>query len=117
MADTPNSGIPYVPENVQDPAAGLNLSLNVIDALLGTFVLDMSISAPPAAPPDGSLYIVGPTATGTWLGKENHLARYVAEGTYWQFFEPGAQVRFVFNTVDGALYVWHLDSWQALASV
>jgi hypothetical protein len=114
---TPNTGIPYVPEGTQDPAAGLNLALNVIDALLQTAVIDMSLTAPPGSPSDGDLYIVASGATGAWAGQDNNLARYVAEGNFWQFYEAGTQVRVVFNDDDGGLYVWHGGEWKLLASL
>lgn len=112
---TPNTGIPYVPEGTQDPAAGLNLALNVVDALLQTTVIDMDLTAPPGSPSDGDLHIVAAGATGDWAGQDDNLARYVAEGDFWQFFEAGAQVRIVFNSDDGGLYVWHAAAWQQLA--
>jgi hypothetical protein len=114
---TPNTGIPYVPEGTQDPAAGLNLALNVIDALLQTAVIDMGQTAPPGSPNDGDLHIVGTGATGAWAGQDNNLARYVAEGNFWQFYEAGVQVRIVFNDDDGGLYVWHGGEWKLLASL
>jgi hypothetical protein len=114
---TPSNGIPYVPENTQDPAAGLNLSLNVLDALLQTFVLDMDQTAPPGSPVDGEMHIVGPAATDTWAGQDNNLTRYVADGAFWQFYEAGTQVRIVFNVADGGLYVWHSSAWALLAQV
>src|SRR5690606_18524327 len=98
---TPNTGIPYVPENTQDPAAGLNLALNVIDALLQTAVIDMGQTAPPVSPSDGDLHIVGTGATGAWAGQDNNLARYVAEGDIWRSCEAGTQVRLILNLEDG----------------
>lgn len=101
---TPNNGIPYVPEGTQDPAAGLNLALNFIDALLQTAVIDMDRTAPPGSPNDGDLHIVASGATGAWAGQDNNLARYVAEGDFWQFFEAGVKVHYVINREDGNLY-------------
>lgn len=114
---TPNSGIPYVPENTTDPAAGLNLALNTIDALLQTTVIDMDQTAPPGSPGDGDLHIVATGATGAWAGQDDNLARYVDEGDFWQFFTAGDQVRIVFNADDGGLYVWHDGAWELLAQV
>lgn len=104
MPDTPNRGIPYVPEGTLDPAAGLNLALNVIDALLQTAVYSMALTAPPSTNGDGDLYIVASPATGAWAGQENNLARYVGEGDFWQFYTAGAQVFYVINRDDGNLY-------------
>jgi len=110
---TPNAGIPYVPENTLDPAAGLNLSLNVIDALLQTAPIDMNRTAPPAAPSDGDLHIVAAGATGAWAGHDNALARYVAVGALWQFYPAGTNVFLVLNQADGALYAWNGSAWVA----
>lgn len=112
---TPNNGIPYVPEGTQDPAAGLNLALNHVDALLQCFVIDMDQTAPPGSPSDGDLHIVAGSASGAWAGQDDNLARYVADGDFWQFYEAGTQIRFVFNQDDGGMYVWHSGSWQQLA--
>lgn len=112
---TPSNAIPYVPENTQDPAAGLNLSLNVIDALMQTFVLNMNLAAPPASPVDGQMHIVAAAATGAWAGQTNNLARYVALSASWQFYPAGTQARIVFNQADGGLYIWHTAAWRQLA--
>lgn len=113
---TPNTGIPYVPEGTLDPAAGLNLSLNVIDALLQTAVIDMDQTSPPVSPSDGDLHIVSAGATGEWLGQENNMARYVAEGSFWQFLEAGTQVRLVVNNDDAGLYFWNVSAWSPISA-
>ena len=114
---TPNTGIPYIPENTIDPAAGLNLSLNTIDALLQTTVVSMGSNAPPGSPADGALHIVGSSPTGAWAGQANNLARYVAEGAFWQFYAAGDQVRIVFNGDDGGLYAWSGIAWAVVAGI
>lgn len=105
--NTPNRGIPYVPEGVLDPAAGVNDALDVIDALLQTAVISMGLTAPPGTSQDGDLYIVageGGTATGDWAGQENNLARKVSEGDFWQFYTAGVQVALVLNFDNLGLY-------------
>lgn len=101
---TPNTGIPYVPEGTLDPAAGLNLALNVIDALLQTRVLSMALTAPPGSPADGDLYVPASPATGAWAGLEDYLVRYVEEGDFWQSYEPGVQVHLLLNNADNGFY-------------
>lgn len=98
---TPNNSIPYVTENTLDPAAGLNLALDVIDALLQTAVIDMDRTAPPVGPADGDLHIVASSPTGAWAGHAGELARYRSVGAFWQFYEA----RLVFNKDDGGLYI------------
>lgn len=113
---TPNTGIPYVPENTTDPAAGLNLALNVIDALLQTAVIDMNLTAPPGSPADGDLHIVAASATGDWAGEDNNLARYVADGDFWQFYDAGVNVYIVLNMDDGGLYAWTGAAWALVGA-
>lgn len=115
--DTPNTGIPFVPETTEDPAAGLNLALLVIDALLQSAVIDMDLTAPPGSPSDGDLHIVGGSATGAWDGQDNNLARYVAEGDFWQFYTAGTQVHLVLNKDDGGLYKFVSGSWVLAAGL
>jgi hypothetical protein len=110
--NTPNVGIPYVPEGTLDPAAALNISLNVIDALLQTAVLGLGVNTPPVSPSDGDMYIVG-IGTGAWVGEDDNLARYVAEGTFWQFYTAGTQVNVVLNKDDSVLYVYNSSSASA----
>lgn len=109
MSNTPNHNIPYVPEGVLDPAPGTNLALNDIDALIQLQVLELGINDPPGSPADGDLYIVG-TGSGVWVGLDDHLVRYVAEGDFWQDWEPGTEVVLALNLVDGVLYRYQNDS-------
>lgn len=106
---SPSAGIPYVPEGTLNPAAGLNAAIDTIDALLQTRVLAVGQNTPPGSPENGDCYIVG-TGTGAFSGQDNNLARYVAEGALWQFFEAGIQVRVVLNMADDLIYVYTGDS-------
>lgn len=114
---TPNTGIPYVPEGTQDPAAGLNLALNTIDALLQTAVIDMDLTAPPGSPNDGDLHIVADSATGDWAGQDGNLARYVDEGDFWQFYDAGDSVHVILNRDDNSIYAWNGSAWVAAAGL
>lgn len=121
--NTPNTGIPLVPEGTLDPAAGLNEALDVVDALLQTAVISLALTAPPGTSQDGDLYIVageGGTATGDWAGHENDLARKVSEGDFWQFFTAGVQVHLVVNQDDLGLYRFDTGSpggWSLAAGL
>lgn len=109
---TPNSGIPYVPENTIDPAAGLNESLRVIDALIQAAVIGYQEVTPPSTPNDGDRYIVGDGATGAWVGQDQNMAQYVAEGDFWQFYEAGQQIHLVLYA--GSLYAYD-GAWAAVS--
>jgi len=110
---TPSTGIPYVPQNVLDPAAGINKSFDHIDALLQSTVISMALNSPPSSPADGDQYIVGSGASGAWAGHADDLARYVSEGSFWQFFVAGDNVRIVLNEDDGGLYAFIAGNWVA----
>ncbi len=110
MTNTVNNLIPFVPENTTDPAAGLNLSLYIIDMLLNVSVETVGDNAPPATPNDGDRYIVGTSATGAWAGHENELAMWIDNGSYWEFRAAYS----VYNKADSAIYVY-ATMWQAYA--
>lgn len=104
MSNSPNKGIPYVPEGTLDPAAGLNDAIDVLDATDSVVgVISMALTEPPTAT-DGDLYVVAEDATGLWTGLDNRLVRYVAEGDFWKSYLPGEQVTLVYNREDGFLY-------------
>jgi hypothetical protein len=118
MSDTPIHGIPYVPEGVLDPAAGVNDALNVIDALIQARVISFRAS-PPSSPADGDAYIVT-VGTGDWVGYDDRLVRYVSAGAFWQSYVAGSEVNLILNQADSSLYVWALDSnggsWTVITS-
>lgn len=119
MSNSPSNSIPFVPQNTLDPAAGLNLAIDTIDALLNTRVTSMALSAPPGSPADGDMYIVKATGTGDWAGHDNAFARYVATGAFWQFYEAGVQAWLVINLADGNLYKWNASTpaWEVAAGI
>lgn len=120
MSSSPNKGISYLPEGTLDTAAGTNRAINEIDAIITPYVISMSLTTPPGSNADGDLYIVASPATDDWLGLENYLVRYVAEGNFWQAFAPGQQVNLVINRADGGLYKWSENSppgWELAGGV
>lgn len=112
MSNTPNNNIPYVPENVIDPAAGLNLSLDKIDGLLQLSVIAEQ-QLPAAAAADGDRYLVAPGATGEWAGQDGKIARWVTPGDYWQFYDAYMLV----NQQTGCLMLNIAGVWSAAACV
>ena len=55
---------------------------------LPTSVVNTTLSAPPGATPGvGDVYIVGPAATGDWVGQENNFAIHVGSDVY-EFQNP-----------------------------
>lgn len=119
MSNSVQNHIPFVPQDTLDPAAGLNDAIRVIDALLNTRVISMTLTEPPSNPADGDMYIVASPATGAWAGKEKAFARYVADGAFWEFYAAGDQAWLVINKADGNLYRYNNSStnWELAAGI
>lgn len=100
-----NNSIPFVPENTIDPAAGLNQSISVIDALLQCRVLSVGDNTPPASPSEGARHIVGTTPNAAWTGQANKLARYFNGG--WEFYDAAIAV----SLGDDRLYIRGSVGW------
>ncbi|MCW1937498.1 DUF2793 domain-containing protein [Pseudomonas sp. MDMC_285] len=79
-----SNNIPFVPENTIDPAAGLNESIKVIDALIQLSVVGVNVNAPPASPVAGDRYIIGTAPTGAWTGQSGKMAQWLDGG--WNFY-------------------------------
>ena len=100
-----NNNIPFVPENTIDPAAGLNESINVIDALLQVQVQTINTNTPPGSPTEGFRYVIGTAPTGAWAGQSNKLARYL-DGA-WSFYSACIVV----CLADNKLYIRSTGNW------
>ena len=100
------SRIPFVTENVIDFSTDINESLRIADGLIPSRVSAIQTS-PPGSPVDGERVAVASGATGAFAGQGGKLAIYVAQGDFWQFYEP---VICVFNN---AIYVSTTTGWVA----
>lgn len=110
MTNTINNGIPFVPENTIDPAAGLNESLLTVDALLQLAVVSVGGNTPPGSPANGARYIVGTAPTGAWSGRANQVAQRL-DGA-WRFYAA----RYALNLADGLMYVRQGATWSVAAA-
>lgn len=104
MANTINNGIPFVPENTIDPAAGLNASLVLIDLLLQLRVVGLKVDAPPASPSAGDRFIIGTSPTGSWAGRPLQIAQWMQDG-YWVYANAN------FALFGSAMYVKTQTDW------
>lgn len=103
-----NDQVPYVEENVIDPAASLNVSLRAVNSLLQVSVIEVGTNIPPPNPLDGDTYIVGDSPENEWIDNPNRLVRWQNEA--WRFYDA----RYVVNLTDGNLWARNELGWFAV---
>jgi Protein of unknown function (DUF2793) len=87
--------------------------LLLIDALAHPALESRSLTAPPAAPLPGQIWLVGAAATGDWLGKAGQLVIWTSGG--WRFIQPKTGMM-LWSKVD-AVFIhftgvgWAIGSW------
>jgi len=57
-----------------------------LDAVLQIGALARDLAAPRGSPANGDRYIVAPSASGAWLGKEGQIAAF--QDGAWSFYPP-----------------------------
>jgi hypothetical protein len=114
MSDSANLQIPYLEGAQAQKHVTVNDGLRKLDALVLLAVEDRDLTAPPVSPPDGARYLPKATATGTWSGKENHIAHYV-DGA-WEFYPP-REGFIAYLRDEDAIYVYDGSAWVTLASL
>lgn len=86
MPDTPRFAMPLLDAAQAQKHVTVNEALSRADALSAGRVERRDLTAPPAAPADGDVHIVGAGATGDWAGQDGALALYLNGG--WEFVAP-----------------------------
>lgn len=87
MTETsPILSLPYLQASQAQKHVTHNEALQQLDMLVQTVVTERTRNAPPASPARGDRHIIGPAATGDWVGQENALASY--DGQSWHFITP-----------------------------
>lgn len=109
MVNVPHMGFALVEQAQAQKEVTVNRALKDIDALLNMGIADKDLSAPPASPVAGAVYIVGAAATGAWAGKDKSLAYY---DDIWRFITPGTGLRLWVND-ENEPYVYSGSAWQA----
>lgn len=73
--------------------------------------VDLFVSTPPTPTADGDTWVVGPSATDAWAGKENYVADWAEVLNDWRFFlEDGCTAS---SSVTHTTYRWNafLSKW------
>lgn len=85
MSDTPRFKLPLLDAAQAQKHVTINESLVRADALAASLAKGRSSSVPPT-PLDGDVFLVGPGATGAWLGHDDDIAIFLNGG--WEFVAP-----------------------------
>ena len=79
-------GLPELSAAQNQKYLTVNQTFNQLDFIVQATVFNVTTSVPPVSPSQGDRYIVGPAASGLWVGKENNIASWI--GTSWIFLVP-----------------------------
>ena len=108
MSETTNLRLPYLAASQAQKHVTVNEGLRELDVLVQTAVESMALSAPPASPADGQVWIVGAAPTGAWVGCAGSLAAW--QDGAWAFFVPKEGWR-VWNRATGQMLIRQGGSW------
>ncbi len=102
---TPRLSLPYLAAAQAQKHVTVNEGLALLDALVQTAALSRTITAQPASPLDGALYILPPSATGAdWSGRPAGTVMRFEAGA-WTAIAPGVGwLAFVVDTSELVAY-------------
>lgn len=78
--------LPYIRASQSQKEVTHNGALNMLDALVQPVAEASDLTAPPASPAEGQMWIVAASATGDWAGHDGKLAHFV--GGAWAYYAP-----------------------------
>lgn len=81
----------------------INQAIQELEIRLGSGVLDI-VDDPPVSPADASLYLVGASPTGVFVGFEHHYAFF--SNSNWSFLIPVAGLSTIVINRNNALYLY-----------
>lgn len=88
MSETIHLGLPYIAASQAQKHVTHNEALRILDAIVMLSVKDRDLSAPPGSPAEGDRYLVKPSGTGSFAGKDGQIAHFRDGG--WAFHPPQA---------------------------
>ena len=74
---SPRLGLPYIAPQQAQKQVTYNEAIRVLDVLVQPVVMSRTTATPPGSPAAGDTYIVAPSATGAWAGKDGKIATFV----------------------------------------
>jgi hypothetical protein len=102
--------LPYLENGQAEADVPMNETINRLDNLVHTLVVNRSTTAPPGGSA-GDRYIIAATATGVWAGRENYIAQWT--GTTWVYYAPKKGMQ-VYCDVEACNLIYTGTVWQAL---
>jgi hypothetical protein len=111
MSATARLNLPYIAPLQAQKQVTYNEAMAALDQLVQPAVKSRTVTAPPGSPAEGDTYIVAPSATGAWAGKDGQFACWL--GGAWAFRIP-ADGWLAYVVDDAALAVRQAGTWQSL---
>lgn len=111
MDTSPRLALPFLLPNQAQKHVTHNEALQRLDALVQLTVQDRDLGAPPAAPEEGSCWIVAAGASGDWAGHEGKIAAW--QDAAWAFVAPQTGWR-AFVADEDLICVWSGSGWSEI---
>lgn len=111
MSATARLNLPYIAPLQAQKQITYNEAMAALDQLVQPAVKSRTITAPPGSPAEGDTYIVAPSATGAWAGKDGQFACRLNGA--WSFRTP-ADGWLAYVVDDGKLAVRQSGAWSSL---
>lgn len=113
MSTTARLSLPYIAPQQAQKQVTYNAAMALLDQLVQPSVISRTIAAPPGSPAEGDAYIVAPSATGAWSGKDGRFAAWL--GTAWSFTPPAdGWLAYVADTAE--LAICQSGTWAPLVT-
>ena len=111
MSATARLNLPYIAPLQAQKQVAYNEAMAALDQLVQPAVISRTITAPPGSPDEGDTYIVAPSATGAWAGKDGKFACWL-DGA-WSYRTP-ADGWLAYIVDAGVLAVHQAGAWTDL---
>ena len=111
MTATARLNLPYIAPLQAQKQVTYNEAMAALDQLVQPAVKSRTVPVPPGSPAEGDTYIVAPSGTGAWAGKDGQFACWL--GGAWSFRAP-ADGWLAYVIDDAALAVRQAGTWQSL---
>ncbi len=109
---TPHLALPLIMPSQAQKHITHNEAIQQLDALVLLSVLSSELSTPPTEPASGERYIVGPNASASWAGYEDHIAVYQTNA--WSLLPPQIGWR-AWDIAKAVFRVWDGQTWRCVA--